>query len=122
MGSPISNPLPETQIRGCPELVLVWRGSELRFIAEPGAVFSVGLERGSDLVVPGTYASRNHASLRWHRNQFELIDHSTNGTFLQLEDEQVSFVHRTTVRLWGTGFLSFGEPLTIENALKFSHG
>ena len=75
MGSPISNPSPEIRIRGCPELVLVWRGSESRFVAEPGAVFSVGLERGSDLVVPGTYASRIHASLRWHRNEFQLIDH-----------------------------------------------
>lgn len=106
---------------GCPELRLIWRSKELRFTAEDGALFSIGLQRDCDLVVPGTYSSRNHATLRWYRNRFELIDHSTNGTFVQLEDEQVSHVHRTSVQLWGAGYLSFGEPLTLENALRFSH-
>ncbi len=106
---------------GCPELVLVWRGREFRFAAESDSRFSIGLYRENDLVVPGTYASRNHASLHWRRNRFELIDHSTNGTYVQLEDEQVSLVHRSSVRLWGTGYLSFGEPLSLENAVKFDH-
>jgi len=122
MDSMISPQPAELAKAGCPQLVLVWRSRELRFVAETEGSFSIGLERDSNLVVPGTYSSRRHATLRWHRNQFELVDHSTNGTFVQLEDEQVSHVHRTSVRLWGAGYLSFGEPLTTENALRFSHG
>lgn len=121
MDSSISVRTPETKNGGCPELILTWRGNELRFASDAATSFSIGLDRDGDLVVPGTYASRQHATLQWRRKSFELIDHSTNGTFVQLEDEQVSHVHRRSVRLWGSGFLSFGEPLTLENALKFDH-
>ncbi len=44
------------------------------------------------------------------------------GELAELEDEQVSHVHRSSVLLWGTGYLSFGQPLSLENALKFDHG
>jgi len=77
--------------------------------------------RDCDLIVPGPYASREHASLHLHRNQFQLTDHSTNGTYVQLEDERITHVHRTSVKLWGSGFLAFGEPLSLESAVKFSH-
>jgi len=106
---------------GCPELILSWRERELRIIGAPDASFSIGIQNECDLVMPGTFASREHARLVWQRGRFQLIDHSTNGTFVQLEDEQVSHVHRAMLGLWGSGYLSFGEPLSLESALKFSH-
>lgn len=103
------------------ELVLVCRGRELRLPGDSGSSLSIGLHRENNLVMTGTYLSRRHATLHWRRNRFELVDHSTNGSFVQLEDGQISHVHRTSVHLWGTGFLSFGEPLTVSSAIRFSH-
>ena len=106
---------------GCPQLILSWQGRELRLAGEPEASFSIGLLSECDLITPGAYASREHACLVWQRSRFQLIDHSTNGTFVQLEDEQVNHVHRASIHLWGTGYLSFGEPPSSENTLRFSH-
>jgi len=103
------------------ELLLVWRGQELRLSNRLDRSFTIGLQRGNNLVVSGTYISRQHATLRWCRNRFELCDHSTNGSFVQLEDEEIRHIHRGSVRLWGKGFISFGEPLTAKNAIRFSH-
>lgn len=121
MDSMISALQPELTGDSYPELILVWRSRELCFAANRDESFVIGLQPDCDLVVPGTYSSRQHATLHWRRNRFELMDHSTNGTFVQLEDEQVSLVHRTSAGLWGAGYLSFGEPPNPENALRFSH-
>jgi len=94
---------------GCPELILSWRDRELRIVGEPDAGISIGLQSESDLVIPGIFTSREHAR------------HSTNGTFVQLEDERVNHVHRAMLGLWGSGYLSFGEPISLENALKFTY-
>lgn len=103
------------------ELLLVWQGREFRLPADCDATLSIGLHRKNDLVVHGTYLSKHHATLHWRRNRYELVDHSTNGTFVQLEDERISHVHRSVARLWGTGFLSFGEPLAANSAIQFTH-
>ncbi len=103
------------------ELLLVWRGQELRLSNHLDRSFTIGLQRDNNLVVSGTYVSRLHATLKWCRNRFELCDHSTNGSFVQLEDEEIRYVHRSSIRLWGEGFLSFGEPLTETNVIRFSH-
>jgi len=106
---------------GCPELILSWRDRELRIVGEPDAGISIGLQSESDLVIPGIFTSREHARVVWQLGRFQLIDHSTNGTFVQLEDERVNHVHRAMLGLWGSGYLSFGEPISLENALKFTY-
>jgi hypothetical protein len=47
------------------------------------------------------------------------MDESSNGTFVRLEDETVTFVHRRSKRLWGQGWISFGEPLTAASVVQF---
>ena len=121
MDSPTSERIHDPLNGGCPELYLVWRGRELQLAGEADACLSIGLDKINDLTVSDTYASRCHATLRFSRRRFELVDHSTNGTFVQLEDEQVTYVHRSSVFLWGSGYLSFGQPLSLACALKFGH-
>jgi hypothetical protein len=48
-----------------------------------------------------------------------LVDHSTNGTNVQTEDERISMVHPGEMRWWGAGWISLGEPLTPETAIRF---
>jgi len=118
----IATPEREALRNPAAELVLNWRGQELHLSSQGDTCLSIGLHRDNDVVVSGTYVSKKHATLLWRRNRFELVDHSTNGSFVQHEDEQISHVHRDAIRLWGSGFLSLGEPLTNETAIHFSHG
>lgn len=102
-------------------LMLFWEGRE--YIVVPGSVFVLGNAPDTQLKVPGEHVSGYHATieypLRGHR--FELVDHSTNGTLIQTEDEQVRRVHRDRVPMWGEGWLSLGTPFTTATALRYSH-
>ena len=100
-------------------LILSWQGQEIVVPADEELLYGIGSAVENELELQGEFVSRFHAILRWHRNSFELVDRSTNGVFVQLEDTQVRLVHRTNFRLWGSGYLSFGEPLNEDNALSF---
>jgi len=104
---------------GASNLVLRWHGQDIAVAAREEMLFGIGAAAENELQLPGQFVSRFHAVLRWHRNGFDLIDRSTNGVFVQLEDAQVRFVHRSSFRLWGSGYVSFGEPLNESNFLSF---
>ncbi len=87
--------------------------------AKDGAVLTLGTEQTNDIVFGGGHASRHHAYVEVHRNDFYLVDTSTNGTFVQTEDERVQFIHRDRVRLWGVGWISLGDPLHVRKPLLF---
>ena len=84
--------------------------------------FAVGSLADSDLTVSRRYTSRHHATIERRRQSWVLVDHSCNGSFVQTEDEQVTFVRRGEIRLWGEGWISLGEPLTEESAIRFRSG
>ena len=48
-----------------------------------------------------------------------LVDFSTNGTYVQTEDEQVTHVHRGKLKLWGEGWISLGEPLNLGQPIHY---
>ena len=85
------------------------------------APLTLGSAAEVDLRVDGAFASRSHARIERRNHDFVLVDHSTNGTFVQTEDERVTHVHRGVLRLWGDGWLSLGEPLSADNAIRFQH-
>ena len=86
-----------------------------------GAEFRIGRGPDCDLELSRAFASRHHARLVCRRQSFWLFDESSNGTFVRNEDESVLFLHRRSVRLWGSGLLSFGEPLTKDSVVRFEH-
>ena len=113
---------PDKQVvsaNGASSLVLRWQGQDIAVPASDEMLFGIGAATENELQLLGQFVSRFHAVLRWHRNGFDLIDRSTNGVFVQLEDAQVRFVHRRSFRLWGSGYVSFGEPLNESNFLSF---
>ena len=99
------------------QLVLDWHDKHLVVSAEQP--LQLGSDSGSDLTVSGEFTSQQHAHIERRKQQYVLIDHSTNGTFVQTEDEQVAFVRRGELRLWGAGWISLGEPLAPETAIRF---
>jgi len=102
------------------QLFLDWRETRAVASAERAAL-SLGSLPDADLTVSRRYASRQHAHIERRRQSWVLVDHSCNGSFVQTEDEQVIFVRRGEVRLWGEGWISLGEPLTEESAIRFRH-
>ena len=70
-----------------------------------GRIVTLGLADDNDLVHGSAYASRAHARIELRRASFYLVDASTNGTFVQTDDENIRYVHRNAVRLWGGGWL-----------------
>lgn len=88
--------------------------------AMTGERLTIGTGDTNMLVAEGLHTSRHHAWIEVHRNAYYLVDTSTNGTFVQTEDEQVQFVHRNRVRLWGAGWISLGEPLHTRRPISFS--
>ena len=105
--------------REASRLVLDWH--DRQWLIEDEDRFSLGSAAEADLCVGGDHASRQHAHIEHRKHYFVLVDHSTNGTFVQTEDEQVNFVRRGEVRLWGDGWIALGAPLSPETAIRFRH-
>jgi len=107
------------QLATATRLVLTVAGRQQVVELADGESFHIGRDASSDLVTNGKFASRRHARIVCRRQSLLLFDESSNGTYVRLEDETVTFVHRRSKRLWGQGWMSFGEPLTPVSAIRF---
>lgn len=102
-------------------LVLSFDGQQQSLTFDDGMQFSIGRDADCDFELLRPFVSRSHARIVCRRQSFWLFDESSNGTFVRNEDETVLYVHRRGVRLWGTGWLSFGEPLMADSVVNFCH-
>ncbi len=100
-------------------LLLEFNSELLTLDAASDAAVDVGA--GHRLAPASSYVSRGHFRIERRESDFILIDKSTNGTFVQTEDEHVQVVHRAEFRLWGEGWLGLGEPLKSGNAVRFRY-
>jgi len=103
------------------QLVLDWRDRRVVLDGDRQSL-SVGSLPDANLTVSRRFTSRHHARIERRNQSCVLVDHSCNGTFVQTEDERVLFVRRGEIRLWGEGWISLGEPLTEESAIRFRNG
>ena len=71
--------------------------------------FMMGRGEKNDLVVRDQSVSRTHASIEYRRGKFVLVDRSTNGTFLQIRDEEAIFIHRDQMHLRREGIILLGQ-------------
>ncbi len=102
-------------------LVLNWQDRQAALNRDE-AHLSLGADERVALRVTRPSTSRQHAHIECQNNDFVLVDHSTNGTYVQTEDERITFIRRGEMRLWGDGWISLGEPLCDEAAIRFHHG
>jgi len=86
-----------------------------------GVEYRIGRDPSCDFELIRTFASRHHARIVCRRQAFWLFDESSNGTFVRNEDETVLYLHRRSCRLWGSGWISFGEPLMTDSVVNFRH-
>lgn len=79
-----------------------WGGTRVIEIAEYPAV--LGSSANADVEISGYYASARHCTLHWEGQQLWLVDHSTNGTWV--DGERIR--HGTRVALANGAVLGFG--------------
>jgi len=107
------------QLATAARLVLTVAGRHHVVALADGESFRIGRDPRCDLPISRPFASRSHARIVARRHSLILVDESSNGTFVRLEDETVVYLHRRSKRLWGQGYMSFGEPLTAHSAIHF---
>jgi hypothetical protein len=89
-------------------LRLKYRGKELVRRRDNDSV-TLGRDETSGLVIAEDKCSRHHCTVERHGDQFVLKDHSTNGTYVTIGDEDEVHLQRAEVPLRKTGWISFGQ-------------
>jgi adenylate cyclase len=69
---------------------------------------AIGRAEENDVVVTGRLSSRLHARIVIGRSNFVLVDHSSNGTFLQTCDGEQFFIRQDIRQLKGQGMIGLG--------------
>jgi class 3 adenylate cyclase len=98
-------------------LKLVHGTTELE-LGETRSTLTLGRDPQNDLVIADRKASRMHARIERRRDKFVLIDHSSNGTWVNVDGEAEFTLRREELTLRGRGHMSFGhayadDPLEV---------
>jgi len=88
-------------------LCLRWRDHSV-LMQPDGPAVTMGRGKQSDIRVESDLASRLHAQVSFHETNFVLADRSTNGTFVQIDDDEEVCVHNEQIVLRGRGVISLG--------------
>jgi len=106
------------------KLRLRFQGQEKVLAEDRMRSVTMGRADDCDVTIKGNLISRLHARVELKRTHYELIDQSTNGTFLNPEGEEEVYLRRDSVILKGRGIIGLGRvadpdtPLAIEYFLE----
>lgn len=91
-------------------LVLEFKGRvvEMKPSSEP---LGLGREPTNGLVVEADWVSRSHALIEYKRGHYIFSDRSTNGSFVAIEGDPESRVHRDELQLRKRGIISLGKAV-----------
>ncbi len=96
------------------KLVLGYRGQDIE-LAVNTQPFTLGRDERSKLKVDRELVSRSHAYIECRQGRFVLVDRSTNGTYILLENGSRFFVRREEFTLHDRGFICLGQAITEHN-------
>ena len=105
----VVDPEPEPSGEELRNVLAIWHGGETVTVEQ--GPFQLGRGTENDLQVADSRVSRTHAVIERSQGGFVITDNSTNGTYVQIGDEDVLFLHRDELRLHGTGHMSLGRHL-----------
>jgi adenylate cyclase len=78
--------------------------------------FAIGRDiNKAQLHIESDFASRDHCHIEFRRGKYVLIDHSTNGTYVYLEEQAPIYLRREELPLQGQGFIGLGQTLATDN-------
>lgn len=100
---------------------LSFSGNDKLFTStELKAGISIGRDAGCTIAIDTQFASRSHFNLEFRRDKFVVVDHSTNGTYIQLNDQDEVFIRREEFILSGEGKINMGESFSQNSNNKIS--
>lgn len=97
-------------------IILKFNGEERFYTdSEMNSAISIGRDNSCDITIDAKFASRSHVNLEFRRGKFVLVDHSTNGTYVKLNNQDDIFIRREELPLIGEGYISLGEDYDPAN-------
>lgn len=88
-------------------LNLRWRENTMTVVPESPPL-TIGRGDQTDVQIKSELASRIHARLAFQHSNFILTDQSTNGTFIQIDEDDVVYLHHEQIVLRGHGVIGLG--------------
>lgn len=70
----------------------------------------------AQLLIENNLASREHCHIEFRRGKYVLIDHSTNGTYVYIDDQTPIYLRREELPLQGRGFIGLGQTVTAQSS------
>lgn len=102
-----------TQKKG-PRLELRFRDTEME-ISQARPSITMGRQSHNNLVVEDSRVSRSHARIVFRQNEFVLIDHSTNGTYVFVKGEKGMNLKQNELLLQGSGIFGLGRKVAPDS-------
>ncbi len=87
-------------------------GARELVLEQANAGIALGRDAGCQIVLADRMASRVHARIERRRDNFFLVDQSTNGTFVTFAGESEIVLRREEVMLRGQGRIAFGHSIS----------
>jgi adenylate cyclase len=98
---------------------LKYRGQELVRRRDNDSVV-LGRETDCGITISDHMASRHHCTIERRQDKWVLKDHSTNGTYVTLDDDTELVLQREKLTLRKHGFIAFGQPrANTEEVVEF---
>lgn len=101
---------------------ITYNGQDLEINkSRPGLV--MGRSNACDLPINEKLASRQHVRIELRRDKFFIIDQSTNGTHVKIDNEAAAFLRREEMPLNGDGGISLGKGFDEDptEVVRFCH-
>lgn len=92
------------------QITMLFAG-ETKVLAESDMPVTIGRGANADITINAPLASRIHVKLDYNRGKFVLVDQSTNGTFIKLNDGKEVYLRREELPLSSRGAISLGEKV-----------
>jgi pSer/pThr/pTyr-binding forkhead associated (FHA) protein len=74
-------------------------------------IATLGRQTHNDIVVNNRSVSRSHARVEYRRGKFVLVDQSSNGTYLIVQDQKKISLKRDETQLLGQGIICLGHTM-----------
>lgn len=95
-------------------LELTYQGQAL-ILNENRPSATLGRQQHNDVVVSGSRVSRSHARIEYNHGKFTLIDQSSNGTLVRIQNQKTIILRREAFHLQGDGVIGLGRNVTSES-------
>ena len=109
--SSFTNPARQYQVKS---LILKYDGKQ-HSIETDTTSYILGRGKDCELVIKGDLISRYHSKIEHRRGKFIITDQSTNGTFVCTTEGQEIFLRREEFTLYGSGHISLGKKVDLED-------